>query len=164
MRNLISTFGIDTTIDDELTKLSAVQESGIWDVQRHISDPFTDMGLLEDLVQKHCPVLLFLLDEISRPQRKSKQPPKRPIRHFIVIISILLFTRRVKKCNNVPMQLGIQLHAHGCKCQVIDLCHHLGFCAGYSAILKATKSIQETTQKEMRDVANDVRPPEAWLL
>ena len=45
------------------------------------------------------------------------------------------------------------MHAHGSKRRVIELCHHLGLCAGYQAILDAVKTIQEMTRKDMIEVA-----------
>ena len=78
---------------DELRSLSNTGDFGAWNVDRYIDGQGNIMETQEDLIQQHCPTLLFLLDRLCRPRREAKDQDqrKRPIRRFVVIISIILF-------------------------------------------------------------------------
>ena len=139
----------------ELEDLAKIDDFSAWNADRFTRGLDVNAESLEPLLEEHCPTFLFFLDKLTRPQRqlKNNKQRTRPVRRFLSIIVNLLFTRHVKTCNNMPMQLGLQLHAHGSKRRIIDVCHDIGISTSYETVLTAVKKLQGTQQDEMKNVA-----------
>jgi hypothetical protein len=83
-------------------------------------------------VQKAAPELWGLLAGLMEQQYASRRDTQTEYRGSMVMIcSILAHARSPKKCNNLPMLLGLQLHSMGVKRRTIGVLARLGITSNY---------------------------------
>lgn len=68
----------------------------------------------------------------------------------IELLSQICYSRAVKKSNNLPMQLGLHLHASGVQKRIINLLSQLGVCCNYRTVIDASKRISQISKDEVR--------------
>ena len=141
------------TYERELKALESTSFFGTW---KH-DDEFKRLDLPSCFteIRRLAPRLLELLELLTAPLRERDDTPNRqsePLEgRYILILSIVSFTRRRNTCNNLPRMIGLYLQSMGVKRRVLQVLAGLGVCEGYHAInrlndgiaIKATNRLTE---------------------
>jgi len=94
-----------------------------------------DIPALTERVQKAAPELWTLLASLMEPPRATSNRDAGTLKGSTVMIcSILAYGRTPRKCNNLPMLLGLHLHSMGVKRRTINVLAGLGVTSSYRAI------------------------------
>jgi hypothetical protein len=106
---------------------------GMFESTKDISE--LDIPNLADRVQSAAPELWGLLAGLMEPQRASNRDTLTTHKGSMVMIcSILAHARAPRKCNNLPMLLGLHLHSMGVKRRTISVLAGLGVISSYWTI------------------------------
>ena len=94
-----------------------------------------DIPALAERVQKAAPELWALLASLMEPPRTTSNRDAGTLKGSTVMIcSILAYGRTPRKCNNLPMLLGLHLHSMGVKRRTINVLAGLGVSSSYRAV------------------------------
>jgi hypothetical protein len=94
-----------------------------------------DIPALTERVQKAAPEPWTLLASLMEPPRATSNRDAGTLKGSTVMIcSILAYGRTPRKCNNLPMLLGLHLHSMGVKRRTINVLAGLGVTSSYRAI------------------------------
>ena len=86
----------------------------------------------EKLLQESAPVLLQTLKSLSEPNETGRKTDY--MAHWVLIVSILNFSRHRILGSNLPTLLGIHLFAKGLKARELDLLGRLGVTVSYKTV------------------------------
>ena len=100
-------------------------------------------------------MLLGLLKTLVNPARERKDQPVRQLEsiegRFVLIFSILCFTRRRNTCNNIPRLLGLYFQSMGVKRRVLQVLAGLGVCESYHTINHLNEGIATEATTRLAD-------------
>jgi hypothetical protein len=119
------------------TELSEVgkPEVGLGEFESEKDIAGLSISTLGERVQKAAPELWGLLAGLMEQQHTSRRDTLTQYQGSMVMIcSIMAHTCSPRKCNNLPMQLGLHLHSMGVKRRTISVLAGLGVTSSYRAI------------------------------
>jgi len=106
---------------------------GEFELERDIVE--LDIPALAERVQKAAPELWGLFAGLMEQQHASRRDTLIEYQGSMVMIcSIMAHARAPRKCNNLPMLLGLHLHSMGVKRRTINVLAGLGVTSKYTAI------------------------------
>lgn len=103
-----------------------------------------DIPALAARVQKAAPELWGLLAGLMEQQHTSRRDTLTEYQGSMVMIcSILAHARAPRKCNNLPILLGLHLHSMGVKRRTLSVLAGLGLTSNYSTIINKRSELAE---------------------
>jgi hypothetical protein len=133
----IRTVGNANLIARMRTELNAVgkPEVGLGEFESEKDIAELDIPALAERVQRAAPELWGLLAGLMEQQHASRRDTLTEYQGSMVMVcSILAHARSPRKCNNLPMLLGLHLHSMGVKRRTISVLAGLGITSNYRAI------------------------------
>ncbi|KAL9041225.1 MAG: hypothetical protein Q9180_001421 [Flavoplaca navasiana] len=118
------------------------------------------LDFIEDLAptaQQHAPYLLKFLALLSKPATQRRDVDVNPQPNQLIWMSMLLYSMRRKKCNNIPRLFGMYCMNSGVKKRIIDVLSSIGLCASYTSILECQKGQTDVGAKRIALMASDPR-------
>lgn len=142
------------TYKKELKALETTPFFGIW--KHGLEFERLDLPAYFTELRRLAPKLLELLQSLTAPLRERDDTPNRRSEllagRYVLIFSILSFTRRRNTCNNLPRLIGLYLQSTGVKRRVLEVLAGLGVCEGYHAIKKLNDSIAAEAEAHLDTV------------
>src|SRR5467141_1450231 len=97
-------------------------------------------------LRRLAPKLLELMEKLLAPAREGRrdQTPRQEgslYGHYILVFSIICFTRRRNTCDNIQKLLGLYFQSMGTKRRVQQTLSGLGVCEGYQTTTKLNDAI-----------------------
>jgi hypothetical protein len=126
--------GLNTRIRAELHAVSK-PGVGLGEFNPKANIDTLDIPTLAERIQKAAPELWELLASLMEQQHASHRDTLTEYQGSMVMIcSILAQARAPRKCNNLPMLLGLHLHSMGFKRRSLSVLAGLGVTSSYRAI------------------------------
>ena len=117
--------------------------------QLDLSCAFRDLERLAPVLLQLLKLLLFLSVSGKISQFVSFESIEG---RFVLIFSILCFTRRRNTCNNIPRLLGLYFQSMGVKRRVLQVLAGLGICESYHTINYLNNGIIAEATTRLADV------------
>ena len=116
-------------------------------------------------IKRLAPRLLSLLQSLTAPIRQRTDQADRQSESlegcFVILFSILCFTRRRNTCSNLPKLFGLYFQFMGVKRRVLQVLAGMGICETYHTINKLNESI---AANGLNHLATAGSPPDAIIV
>lgn len=166
MKAILKKNGIDEVayfFRRELDKLTRTKGFGQYQKPKDDdkSTEFNDGSLdfLENLVpelKQQAPLLTRFLALIGRPAHYGPNKPlEEPRPAQVMWVSMILYSMRRKKCNNIPQLVGLYCVNSGVKKRIVDILSSIGLCVSYTTVQETLKSLTAVGQRRLLAFATD---------
>ena len=139
----------------ELDRLAALDIYSKYDPSKLDAFLNPDVSALASILEENAPRTLHLLRLLSQPRAKWFERKTQYMARYVLITSILCYTRNGHTATNLPTTLGLHFFTQGTKAREINLLQRLGVTVGYAQVHLTLEKLSldgaETVTREAHD-------------